>query len=878
MKRIFSVLIFLLATFVFAACDFGSDLIETDPSIESIVFDETQLETGYQAGAFTLSNLVLTIRYDNGTETNITITEAMVTGLDQLNTPGTHTLTITYDDFEVTFDVIIIDPQRQLENMFVDPSTIAESYAKGAFDLSDLELVLVYDDNSEERISIHASMVTGLEQLNASGTHTLRITYEEFVTDITIVVTEPQLVAIAIQPSYVESSYEVGTFDFTTLKLTLIYDDDSTELIDITASMINGLNNLDSAGTHMLTITYNNLQTTVDIVITEADDEVPTDKEAAADSIIAQWDGSATLITERLTQMQNAMTIIVENKTIMTDSFGYTEEMNNIVEITYYQQDGIDYLWLVQTLDVEGIIITFEQIFVLSHDTIDIYMNLGSILPLLEADMDMGNMTPFELFAIEHDWFKITIDDTMQSIIEMDMLDRLLIAYELDVFIDELLLELGYSYAEIDLVYTEIELLIHSAVATYLPYVDQLILLLENDADMTMDKTEDFLVKLSMGMEADMFAEMIATLLMDTYQFLLDHELVEEAMIEPPPTESQIRESLELLPSLTMDWMIDPLDDDAVMMYLDLSPYYNMVMDMENHDIVFEEVSIKITVLNQAEITLPVEYNDVHRIIEEFLKVMIFSEVIEFVFLVEEEPVGVYSLKDLDVFFITPLYDLELSTFTVTEEDIYIDFYYIDGFAVFTEPIAFNALLLEMGVDLDDPENSEPEMTRATIEYILALFNDDHFHFTRFIVFMIADAIFAPPFDDDYGFEETEEERFVNYSFEAAHTVFWFCGDLDFESPEFANYCVTDGTYGAAYYLTAVELDPQLWMPLPEDYNYAMWMNEDGYWEIVIYNDLFEYYGDPWEIYTYNILPRSTMTLEEMIELLGWENRARPTE
>ncbi len=964
MKRMFSLLILFLATFVFAACDFIQTVdIDPDLEVESIIFHEGQLEPNYEAGTFTVTGLQITVIFTDGTEQNINITNAMVSGLNALENPGTHTITVTYEGNTTSFDVVIVEPDTQppvLTSIHVASDQLAANYEIGSFDVTALNLTLVYDDDSEETIPITTAMASGLAALTNPGTHTITITYNNLQTTFDVVIVEPDptktLTSISVSPTQLSSSYEVGAFDVTTLVLTLIYSDQTEETIPITTAMASGLAALANPGTHTITITYNNLQTTFDVVIVETEPEKtltsisvnptqlassyevgefdvttllltliysdeseetitiitgmasglaalanpgthtitityknlqttfdvvvvepqtpPSEKEAAADEMIDNWAGTATIVNERINTMMNAdaLTITLENITIINDD-GFMETMHHTVEITFLYEDGDVYLWIVETIDLGFDTVHFEQLFVLKHDSIDVYVNLEYLLPMIEAEMEEEGFNLLELFDVEFDWFKLTIDDTMQSIIELDLLETLFELYELDIYLENALSDMGIDPEELDLYLEELEVLITSALDAYLPHLETLTTLLDEEMLLSMDKTEDFLVVLAMDMNLEIFAGLIAELLMETYDFIIEHELEDPEYMALPPNEAQILELIEILPMLEMEWIFDPLNEDIMSMYIDLSPFYNMVMDMEGHTLIFEEVSFKVTFERTANIELPTEYNDVHRIITEFSKLMILADVFDPIDFVLELGEGVHTLREVGFYVMAPIYDLDLSTYTITEDDVIIEIYYIDGRAVFSEAVSFEALS-----DIIDEDMDGPNFTREEFETLLELFDEENYHLTRFIVLLIAEIIYNPPFDGGNGYEETLEQQFVHYALEVVYAAEVYCNSLDFESPEYANYCVSDGFDGAAYYLTEDELLPHLWIPLPPEYNYAIWRNEMFEWELIVYSDDFEYYGPGWSINEWTISPRSGATLEDLIEFLDWENRSRPTE
>ena len=79
------------------------------------------------------------------------------------------------------------------------------------------------------------------------------------------------LISISVDSSTIPSQALVGTFDITTVDLATTYDDGLTEYIDVELSMISSedLAKLNTVGSHVIAINYNNLSTVLNINIIE---------------------------------------------------------------------------------------------------------------------------------------------------------------------------------------------------------------------------------------------------------------------------------------------------------------------------------------------------------------------------------------------------------------------------------------------------------------------------------------------------------------------------------------------------------------------------------------------------------------------------------
>ena len=138
---------------------------------------------------------------------------------------------------------------------------------KDTLDVTGGRIATYYDYDITEEEELTADMVSGFDN-TVVGTQTLTVTFEGQTTtfDIEIVAKSLDHIAVTTLPntlSYLEAKDEL---DLTGGKLTLYYDNDTSEVIDLTADMVSGFDNTVS-GTQMLTVTHEGKTTTFDVEI-----------------------------------------------------------------------------------------------------------------------------------------------------------------------------------------------------------------------------------------------------------------------------------------------------------------------------------------------------------------------------------------------------------------------------------------------------------------------------------------------------------------------------------------------------------------------------------------------------------------------------------
>ena len=147
----------------------------TEAQPGSISITSTPYKTSYYVGEeLNLDGLTVEATYSDGSTSVVTVTSDMVSGFDS-SVAGTQTLTVTYEDCTVNFDVEVIENSVSNINILNYPSKTSY-YLGEELDVSGLEIEAVYSDGSTSVVTVTSDMVSGFDS-SVAGTQTLTVTY-----------------------------------------------------------------------------------------------------------------------------------------------------------------------------------------------------------------------------------------------------------------------------------------------------------------------------------------------------------------------------------------------------------------------------------------------------------------------------------------------------------------------------------------------------------------------------------------------------------------------------------------------------------------------------------------------------------------------------
>lgn len=154
------------------------------------------------------------VEYEDGTTKDIPLTEDMLSGFDT-STPGTVTVTVTYDGNDTTYDIEVTEPiieDKVIKTIKVVGLT--KNYiVDEPFDNRGT-IIIVYSDYSVDDVPVTEDMLTNFDT-SAPGTVTVTFDYEDYTEDYVINVDEPFVPAGEIA--------EISVYDY--VDEYMVYDD-----------------------------------------------------------------------------------------------------------------------------------------------------------------------------------------------------------------------------------------------------------------------------------------------------------------------------------------------------------------------------------------------------------------------------------------------------------------------------------------------------------------------------------------------------------------------------------------------------------------------------------------------------------------------------
>ena len=253
------------------AISYGGKQLSIPYTVREIRATAMQLATPFQTNYYTHSTLnvdggTLVIVLENGATEEVTLTSDMISNFDT-SSPGEKTLTITHRSFSLDIDYTVVD--AEVSSLAVYTQFKTEYFVGDSFDVTGGKLLVTYADSNSEFVDVTAEMISNFNN-TTSGTRFLTITYKGFSITYSYKIKPVELSTIKVNTPFKTEYFAGESLDVTGGKLLLTYNNGTTEIIDITASMVSNFNNAYVDGTQKsLTITYNHLTVTLNYTIKE---------------------------------------------------------------------------------------------------------------------------------------------------------------------------------------------------------------------------------------------------------------------------------------------------------------------------------------------------------------------------------------------------------------------------------------------------------------------------------------------------------------------------------------------------------------------------------------------------------------------------------
>jgi hypothetical protein len=252
--------------------------VEVIALLDSIAVTKLPEKTEYFVGEdLDLTGLVVTGIYSDGSQVELTITVAHISGFDSRFPADEQEVTVTYEGKSDTFTVRIVEPV--LESITVTKYPDKTEYFVGeVLDLAGLEVTAYYSDKSEKELDIDRLTISGFDSRFPADKQEVTVTYEGKSDTFTVDIVEPVLESIEITSKPTKTTYFVGEdLDLTGLVVTGIYSDGSQVELTITMAHISGFNSSAAATNQEVTVDYNGKTATFTVtILAEPDEEAPS--------------------------------------------------------------------------------------------------------------------------------------------------------------------------------------------------------------------------------------------------------------------------------------------------------------------------------------------------------------------------------------------------------------------------------------------------------------------------------------------------------------------------------------------------------------------------------------------------------------------------
>lgn len=184
-----------------------------------------------------------------------------------MNKTGEQMVTVSYGGQQTHFNIQMT--QKSLTGIAMEKNPAQVEYTLGeqkTLDVTGGKVKLIYDNGRSETIDLTDAMCSAVD-LETVGAKTVTVTYEGKTTTFDLRVIKKALTDIKIKTKPAKVIYVVGEkFDVTGGKVDLIYNNNTTEIIDLTPEMCSAVD-MKKVGPQEVTVTYNKKEATFSIMI-----------------------------------------------------------------------------------------------------------------------------------------------------------------------------------------------------------------------------------------------------------------------------------------------------------------------------------------------------------------------------------------------------------------------------------------------------------------------------------------------------------------------------------------------------------------------------------------------------------------------------------
>ncbi|MBO5868336.1 MAG: bacterial Ig-like domain-containing protein, partial [Oscillospiraceae bacterium] len=221
-----------------------------------------------------LTGLVVTACYDNDTQKTVTV--YTTAGYD--STPGTKTITVTYQGMTATFEVEVL--AKSLTHIAVTSWPVENTYLEGKEpDFTGLVITAYYDNGTREEVTDYTLSGYG----STPGLTTVTVTYQGFTTTFSMAVMYKTMIGIEVTSLPDKRVYAPGEdLDLTGLVVTACYDNDTQ--VEITYYYITGYD--DAPGKKTITVHYGSFTDTFTVAVGDIPGDIDRDGDVNTNDVV----------------------------------------------------------------------------------------------------------------------------------------------------------------------------------------------------------------------------------------------------------------------------------------------------------------------------------------------------------------------------------------------------------------------------------------------------------------------------------------------------------------------------------------------------------------------------------------------------------------
>lgn len=342
--------------------DADFEVIVQPKSVTGIKITNTPKTEYIEGNAFTSEGGKITVSYDNDETKVVDFSDPSVTVTPaDTAVPGSNkevTVTYTEGGMEYTAVYTINVAEKTLVSIAVTKTPAHLSVIEGQeLDVTDGEITLSYDNDTETVVAMDNSMISGFDK-NLVGTQVVTVSYNGKTTTMEVIVAAKSVTGIELVSRPDAATVTEGLdFDLTGGKILVLYDNGTSEEMDMEAAMLT----LDNSAVGMQTavITYGGKTVTFDVEVLAK----------AAENISTNFNGKE--VAEGTDILAAGLEVYLEYNNNTKDTLDLAE-----VEITGYDsaklgEQRVTATYVLKTGEEEKLFTTEFIVYVLAKSEID---------------------------------------------------------------------------------------------------------------------------------------------------------------------------------------------------------------------------------------------------------------------------------------------------------------------------------------------------------------------------------------------------------------------------------------------------------------------------------------------------------------------------